>query len=910
MKDKIRVLQRYRLFQWGLAGIVGAIIYFLLFPRVDLHQYIDASLGEQAASQLAINKAKKLGFIESSTNPQATIRQQSDLIKPVIKSINRDDLHKRLKTSSLDSSILYPWRIGFLKADILSKSTDTSFDEEDEDGPSPDNQRPLQIMLTQKGEWLGLNNHDYYLPNHKTNPDALDAVFPGIKTYIQQETLSDSLVSNLLVFERTSFEEEDDTTAAERTSILKNHLEQRWQFELGKKSALKMVESYLKDSAWRDHSFVLDSAFTTTYRNRMAASLYLKETESFLGSDQDLYLRADILPSGALLSLHPTYRTTQKSSDTLFTKITLISRIVFLIVVIGIILVLFFKRLRDRVIDLKTSLIISILASSLLPALVLMSLIKNGIFTLGIDSLVPLLITTTLAGAFGMFVFFLLVSVGESVARQVWAEKMMSFDLIRSGFVFNRPVGVGVVRSVFASFVLLGLWALMIYLIPSAYAYDSESNIFLYDQFVAAPFFPLLTALLISSLVTLAIFSILGSQIYDLTKKVFWVFPFLFLAFALLDVFPKQLYPTYYEMPIKALLGTVFGYIFLKFGFLTTFLSLFQVVMITSVSTGWIPNSSPDFPIFMMSLLLSTGMLIFGLIAIFKGKPDQHLPNYVPQYVEELARENRIEQELEIAKEVQASFLPRSMPDLKPLDIAAICHPAYETGGDYFDVIKLDDHRVGIAIGDVSGKGIQAAFYMTLAKGIIHSLCHEIDSPRRLLHQANKIFCNNSSKNTFISMIYGVFDTRDNSFCFARAGHNPLLIKRNNETNILELKPKGLGLGITNEDIFYEHLSEQRITLEAGDTIVLFTDGLNEALNRNHTFYGMNRIFELVGQSNTKKASELVVEIEQDISDFMGDSKQHDDLTLVILKVRDSDEEYELNGEYENRQLYTGKKLL
>jgi len=911
MSEKVRLFKRYYLFQWGVAGVLGAVIYFILFPKVDVYQYVDASLGKQAASETATQIAKNLGFVGDEGTAEASIKQQSDLLKPVISSTDRSTFKQHLASSKIDSSLLYPWEVGFTEDQILTdvdernQNARNNGDEDNDPGPE---RKPLQIYLSQQGEWLGLENYHYDLPQRKTNPEVLEAVFPGIKDYIQQESLSDSLIANLLIFERSNLVEEDDTTADVRTGILKDHIQRNWQFQIGKKSALKMVKTYLEQTAWKGLSFQLDSIYTTTYKNRLAASLNLKRNQPFFG--KDLFLRADILPSGALLRLEPSLESSRTSEDSLFKTISQTSLVIFLIIGIGVILVLFFKRLRARVIDLKTSLILAIMTGSLFPLLVVMSLIKQNVFSLTMDSIIPLLTIITVTGALGVFAFFILISVGESVARQVWVEKMMSFDLVRTGFILNRPVGIAVVRSVFASFSIIGLWALLVYFVPSAFAFKGEEVVFISDMVIAAPLLPLLDSVLLASIFTLSLFSILGSQIYSITKKTFWVFPFLFLGFALIDVLPMQIRPEYYDVLFKGILGVIFGYVFLKFGFLTTFLGLFQIGLITSVSSGWIAASSPDFFIFIMVVILSLGLLIFGFTAIVVGKKDQHLPNYVPDYVEELARENRIQQELEIAKEVQASFLPRSMPSVAPLDIAAICHPAYETGGDYFDVIQLDGHRVGIAIGDVSGKGIQAAFYMTLAKGIIHSLCHEIDNPRQLLHRANEIFYNNSSKNTFISMIYGVFDTRDNSFCFARAGHNPLLIKRKEDNNLVQLKPQGLALGITKDDIFLEHLKQESIKLKPGDTIILFTDGLNEALNRNHRFYGMDRIFEIVGNSKTLSADKLLVEIEQDISDFVGDSKQHDDLTLVILKVSEHKKKYELNKEHENKQLPTGSKLL
>ncbi|MDZ7695106.1 MAG: PP2C family serine/threonine-protein phosphatase [Balneolaceae bacterium] len=129
--------------------------------------------------------------------------------------------------------------------------------------------------------------------------------------------------------------------------------------------------------------------------------------------------------------------------------------------------------------------------------------------------------------------------------------------------------------------------------------------------------------------------------------------------------------------------------------------------------------------------------------------------------------------------------------------MAAICKPAYETGGDYYDFIQLDDHRIAVAIGDVSGKGIQAAFYMTFTKGILHTLCRETESPAEVLKKANRLFYENARRGTFISLIYGIVDLRKKTFRFARAGHNPILHYAAQSQTMDLLQPSGIGLGLT-----------------------------------------------------------------------------------------------------------------
>ena len=173
-------------------------------------------------------------------------------------------------------------------------------------------------------------------------------------------------------------------------------------------------------------------------------------------------------------------------------------------------------------------------------------------------------------------------------------------------------------------------------------------------------------------------------------------------------------------------------------------------------------------------LTLSLGVSIYFL---FLGEDKDRLPEYIPEYLEDQAREQRVQQELDIARNVQETFLPEKTPEITGFDTSAICIPAQETGGDYYDIIRLNEEKVAFTIGDVSGKGIQAAFYMTFIKGVIHSLCSIFLSPKQMMFHVNKLFSQNATRGTFISMIYGVLDLSNRSFTYVRAGHNPILFK-------------------------------------------------------------------------------------------------------------------------------------
>mgnify|MGYP000588996627 CR=1 FL=1 len=310
-------------------------------------------------------------------------------------------------------------------------------------------------------------------------------------------------------------------------------------------------------------------------------------------------------------------------------------------------------------------------------------------------------------------------------------------------------------------------------------------------------------------------------------------------------------------------------------------LFLFSMLMWVPLS---FPEGSPDAAIAPVNISIFILAGLYGLAAWVWGTDTRELPSYVPEYIKELAMEERIKQELDIAREVQQSFLPKVTPQLSDLDIAALCEPAYETGGDYYDVIKLDENRIAVTIGDVSGKGIQAAFYMTLVKGILHSLCHEVPNPSELLGKVNRLFYKNAPRGTFISLIYGIIDVRQRTFTFARAGHNPILHWSPNNS-LHEHQPCGMGLGLDEGELFDQYIEECTIELKKDDVFVLYTDGVVEALNPMREPYGMERLGSLVTNYATYSAREQLQFLNKDVSRFIGRASQHDDLTLLVIKM-------------------------
>jgi phosphoserine phosphatase RsbU/P len=262
----------------------------------------------------------------------------------------------------------------------------------------------------------------------------------------------------------------------------------------------------------------------------------------------------------------------------------------------------------------------------------------------------------------------------------------------------------------------------------------------------------------------------------------------------------------------------------------------------------------------------------------------------VPQYVREIEDQRRMQQEFEIARKIQTTMLCCKIPESPFLELASLCEPAYEVGGDYYDFIRFPYHsqnRIGVVIGDVSGKGVSAAFYMTLIKGILQTQAQVTpESTRTTLIRANDIFYDQVERNKFISMIYAIFDFEKGSVLLSRAGHNPLVIKKSEAADPETLTPKGMALGLAKGKGFSDFIEEVEIRFKGGDVFVFYTDGLSEAMNKKGDEYGEDRLYETIQINTHKPAKEILQMIYESVTAFVGKTPQHDDMTMIVVKIK------------------------
>lgn len=250
--------------------------------------------------------------------------------------------------------------------------------------------------------------------------------------------------------------------------------------------------------------------------------------------------------------------------------------------------------------------------------------------------------------------------------------------------------------------------------------------------------------------------------------------------------------------------------------------------------------------------------------------------------ITESIEKERLEKELDVARDIQMKILPNQLPVSKNFEINAVFVPAFEVGGDYYDFFELEDDKFGFVVADVSGKGISSAFVMAEVKGIFESLSKLIENPRELLIKANEVLKHSLDKKSFVTAMYGVVDKKNGLLKIARAGHPPAIYCSG--IKIERILPNGMGLGLDYSASFANTLKEMQIEMQNGDVIVLYSDGIPEAKNAEDRDYGYERLEQLIYSNREKSIDYISNEIIKDLTVFSKDHSQHDDITLVLFK--------------------------
>ncbi len=288
------------------------------------------------------------------------------------------------------------------------------------------------------------------------------------------------------------------------------------------------------------------------------------------------------------------------------------------------------------------------------------------------------------------------------------------------------------------------------------------------------------------------------------------------------------------------------------------------------------------------------GLLLFGLKqtgAQFTGKDLDLLISASNQtaisienarlYHSEIEK-NRLERDLENARHIQQSLLPKSIPEINHLELSGVTIPAQHVGGDYYDFIKLSDSKLFIVVGDVSGKGLSAALYISKLQTMIRMYCSEERSPKEILVEINKRLFAEMERNYFITVSLALIDSDTRKVHFCRAGHpHALLI---NDGKCEKIKPVGIGLGLNKGEVFDASLEETEITLEPGSLLAVYSDGISEAMNGKQQEFGEENIITILKKNADSSLETIQTKILDGVTEFCNGEEQHDDITLVLVK--------------------------
>ncbi len=309
------------------------------------------------------------------------------------------------------------------------------------------------------------------------------------------------------------------------------------------------------------------------------------------------------------------------------------------------------------------------------------------------------------------------------------------------------------------------------------------------------------------------------------------------------------------------------------------------VYVISSVIVWWIAPPTPQ----SLSHLILTGWKYPSLIiVVFSGltflynstKERLERRNLELQHSVELgaARLEMQDQELQRAREIQESLLPKNIPQLAGFEVTAAWHPARGVGGDYFDVLTLGNNRLAICIADVVGKGVSAALLMASVQATVRAFAHDSSSPASVCSKVNSVLCDNIGRDKFVTFFYGVLDAGKHTFQYCNAGHPyPVLAS---PRAVRQLDQGGAVLGVFPA-WKYEDLT---VELSPGDRLLLFTDGITEAAAADGQEFGLDKIESFAKSHSTSSASALNALLLAQVSEFCG-AKFHDDATLVVIAV-------------------------
>ena len=274
----------------------------------------------------------------------------------------------------------------------------------------------------------------------------------------------------------------------------------------------------------------------------------------------------------------------------------------------------------------------------------------------------------------------------------------------------------------------------------------------------------------------------------------------------------------------------------------------------------------------------------FGKLGEAFNTMSGRLKKYIQDLTEATRDKERLNRELEIAAEMQRSMLPHYELKVDDVDLAGLSMPAKQVGGDYFDYMSGDGNNIGFVIADAAGKGLPSSIFMTNSKSIFKVLTTEERSPAKVIRRTNDLVIGNvdPSSAMFATMFYGIYDRDRRVFRYSNAGHNPPLFVDKAKGSVNLLNTHGCPIGVMEDQPY----GEDEIVMKPGDAVVLYTDGVVEAVDEAREMFGMKRLTDICKETMDLSAQEVVNRIRDSVFEFAGRAAQHDDLTLLVFRIR------------------------
>ncbi len=500
-----------------------------------------------------------------------------------------------------------------------------------------------------------------------------------------------------------------------------------------------------------------------------------------------------------------------------------------------------------------------------------------------VELLVPWLVYVLLIAilAFGFYLFW---TTGIAVSAELPERKTISIELLLQGKILTKQVA----NSLLAGLAIGGVFAVIPYLVAATnlFSYLRVSASGLDDSFTSRS--PLIAATVSAyQILVFFIFCLAGPLLQMLLKRQ-WLVRVALFVIGLLSFIgagfvvgsDKGLLFT------SALLSLVATAAYFRADLLAIAVMCIGAQSAASAAAMLAqPISSLRVNGWATWLMLLIGMFI-ALVGCRRFREASSEEMALPDNLGEKPDEReRLKAEFDVARRAQQQMLPDALPNVPGVDIAAICQPSKEVGGDLYEFLPLSDGRLGVVVADVSGKGVPASLYMTLTKGLLNSVIEEKTDPGEILREVNRHLYEVCRRKVFVTLFLGVIDPIARTLAYARAGHNPTVLWQAGQQTARLLKSSGMGLGLNGGKIFDTSLKVETIQLAPNDKLLFYSDGITEAMNSGNEEYGEERLLDLARKTGGLAAEATRDAVIADVQQFLGPIPPQDDQTLVVVRL-------------------------